>query len=168
MQQQINGHTYHFDKLPLDEQFHVARRLAPAVWAFGQSSLGVLQRALPDGVALTLANLQKSLAGLEDGAMMGLLLSSADPLVKIIANMSNADSEYVIYRCLLRVSRQVDAGGVNVGWQAVYVENGGFIFQDMELPEMLQLVVASVRRNLGNFTPAPSIPESGNAGATPA
>jgi predicted Zn-ribbon and HTH transcriptional regulator len=158
MEQQINGHTYHFDKLPLDEQFHVARRLAPAVWAFGQSSLSVLQNALPEGVSLTLANLQKSLMGLEDGAMMGLLLSSADPLVKIISHMSNADSEYILYRCLLKVSRQVETGGVNVGWQPVYAENGGFIFQDMELPEMLQLVVASVRRNLGNFTLAPSTP----------
>lgn len=150
----LGANTYDIGKLNVTQQFHVARRLAPAIWALSRSAASVLKEAMPEGVALTMDNVVKGLKGLEDGALVGAVISAAGPLVDVMAHMSDADTEYVINTCLSVCSRQAGQG-----WQILYVPGSGFTFQDMSLPEMLQLVIAAIRANLANFTPAPAIPQ---------
>lgn len=152
---QLGEHTYNVDKLDVMRQFHVARRLAPAVWALARSAGAVLKNALPEGVPMTFANVVTGLKGLEDGALMGAVVESAGPLVDVFAHMSNDDSQYVINECLSVCSRKVG----DAGWQVAYVEGAGFMFHDMSLPEMMQLVFAAIRHNLGNFMPALATPQ---------
>lgn len=155
LQIDLGEHTYSIDKLDVMRQFHVARRLAPAVWALARSAGSVLAGALPEGVPMTFENVVKGLKGLEDGALMGAVVSAAGPLVDVFAHMSNEDSQYIINECLSVCSRKVG----ETGWQVAYVEGSGFVFHDMTLPEMMQLVFAAIRHNLGNFMPALATPQ---------
>lgn len=151
----VGGHTYAVDKLNAYRQFHVARRLAPAVWALARSAGDVVKAAIPEGVPVTFDNVLKGLKGLEDGALMGAVVAAAGPMVDVFAHMSDADAQYVLDECLSVCSRQVENGE---GWQRVHVPGSGLMFNDVTMPEMLQLVVAAVRHNLGNFMPAPATP----------
>lgn len=155
LQKEIGGNVYAVEKLDVMRQFHVARRLAPAVWALSRSAGAVLKQALPEGVPATFENVVKGLKGLEDGALMGAVISAAGPLVDVFAHMSDEDSQYVINACLSVCSRRVN----DTGWQVAYVEGSGFMFHDMSLPEMMQLVFLAIQHNLGNFTHALAVPE---------
>lgn len=153
---ELGEHTYNVGKLDVMRQWHVARRLGPAVWALTRSAGQVMREALPEDVAPSLDGVVKALKGLGDGALMGLVVNAAEPLVDVFAHMSDADSEYVINACLSVCERKVG----DSGWAPAYVEGSGLAFHDMTLPEMLQLVLAAVQHNVGNFSPAPAIPQS--------
>lgn len=128
MDLQIGNHSYRFGKLDAFEQFHVARRLAPAVFAMGASAMGALKTGEFDNKAL---------------------LSSIAPLVGIIAGMSNGDSQFVLDTCLSVCSRQ---SGNN--YAKVFTAGGGLLFDDIDMAVMLRLVFSVIRDNLGNFTDA--------------
>lgn len=151
----IGEHVYAVEKLNAFRQFHVARRLAPAVWALARSAGSVMKTAIPDGVALTFENVVKGLKGLEDGALMGALIDAAGPMVDVFAHMSNEDSQFILDECLSVCSRKVEIGA---GWQVVFVPGSGLMFHDLTMPEMMQLVVKTLQYNLGNFMPALATP----------
>lgn len=152
---EINGHIYNVGKLDVMRQFHVARRLAPAVWALARSAGAVLKNALPEGVPMTFENVVKGLKGVEDGALIGLVVEAGGPLVDVFASMTDTDSQYIINACLSVCTREVP----DVGWQVVYVEGSGVMFHDIEIAEMMQLVFATIRHNIGNFIPALATPQ---------
>lgn len=129
----INGINYKIEKLNAIKQFHVARRLAPAMWALGAAALTTLKGNKAGG----------------DDNIVAALTQAAGPLVQVISSMSDADSQYVLDTCLSVCSRQ-ETGG----YQKVFVEGGGIMFKDIDLPIMLQLVLAAIRENLGNFLDA--------------
>jgi hypothetical protein len=83
METTLNGKQYRIGKLSAMKQFHVARRVAPAltglVSAFG-------------GATADQADFAKALG----------------PLVDAVAKMPDADAEYVLGTCLSVVSRQTD------------------------------------------------------------
>lgn len=124
----IGGHKYRIGKLNAFAQFHLARRLAPALWALGS---GMLMQVKTDAF---------------DVAAIG-------PLVEAISKMSNADSEHVLHACLGVCHRQS-----GTGWQIMYTEGGGLMFQDIDLSVLMQLTTAAIRENLGNFLDALPIP----------
>lgn len=152
---EIGEHVYSVDKLDPFRQFHIARRLGPAVYALARSAGSVLKAAVPEGVPGSLDNVVAGLRGLDPGALMGVVVEAAGPLVDVLAKMSNDDAQYVLNECLSVCSRKVG----DAGWQVAYVEGSGFVFHDMPLPEMMQLVVAAIRHNLGNFIPALATPQ---------
>lgn len=121
----LGEHQYTIGKINPMKQFHIARRLAPALAAVG----------------LTVAQL-KELKGLEDlAAVLG-------PLSGVAAAMSDEDAEYVIYTCLSAVQRvQPDGRGAPV------TVNGEkrLMFEDMGMPQMLMLTFQVVRENMGGF-----------------
>lgn len=135
----IGGHKYRIGKLNAFAQFHLARRLAPALWAMGSGMVANLKGvdASPDTFAL--------------GAM--------GPLVEVISKMSNEDSEHVLHACLGVCHRQS-----GTGWQIMYTEGGGLMFQDIDLGALMQLTTAAIQENLGNFLDALPIPQQGNEG----
>lgn len=121
----LNGQNYKTAKLPTMESFHVARRLAPAIFAMGSGVMASIQ-----------AGVLKDAIGIE----------ALGPLVGVIASMSNEDSQFVLDNCLAVCHRQQ----VN-GWAPVFIAGGGLAFQDIGLREMLRLVIAVIQDNLGNF-----------------
>ncbi len=71
-----------------------------------------------------------------------------EPVSKIMAQMSDEDSNYIILTCLSVVRRE-DKGGKMA---PVVTESGLFMFsQDMDMAVMLRLVVEVLKENLGNF-----------------
>lgn len=129
MELTVNGNQYSVGKLDAKRQFHVARRLAPVLLALGGAAAGI----------------QAMLSGKGDAEA----LSAMAPMAAVLANMSDADSEYVIDAALSVVQRQSGQG-----WQRVQVAGGALLFDDIDAFVMTQLTVAALRHNLGNFTAA--------------
>lgn len=77
------------------------------------------------------------------------------PIADALSKMSDEDTDYVIDTCLAVVQRRQ-----NNQWASVVVRNGGLMFQDIDMAQMLQLTVAVIQGNLGNFFPAGSSPTS--------
>lgn len=134
----IAGQTYRVDRLDALKQFHIARRLAP-----------VLTEAGP----VLLAALKASRGGGLPSDEEALLLF--EPMAKAIAALSDQDSETVIQLCMGAVKRKVDTS-----WAAV-MSGKQMMYSDIELPHLMQLVIAVIQENLANFMPA-----SGSTSAT--
>ena len=117
----IAGNNYKTTKLDAFKQFHVSRRLAPALWA--------------------LAGAASSDKGGDDSALMAL-----EPVARAVSQMSDEDSEYVLKACLSVCNREQ-----NGGWAKVMNGNGQMMFQDIDMPAMMQLTFAVIQDNLGNF-----------------
>lgn len=128
MQTTIKGHVYSIGKMDAFKQFHVARRLAPLLFA---TSTGLLAR-LRGG----------EMAG-DDFASM---VSAAEPMIQVISSMNDTDSQYILDSCLAVCQRRQDTG-----FQRVQTDTGQFLFADIDLPVVLQLVAAVLKDNLGNF-----------------
>ncbi len=92
-------------------------------------------------------------------AMLGLLASSQTknfnitamlgPAVDALSKMSDEDTDYVIDHCLDVVQREQDNGQ----WARIRAGNGGLMFQDIGLLQMLNLTRAVLAENLKDFFP---------------
>jgi len=143
MEAVVNGQTYSAGKLDAMKQFHVARRLGPAIWTLILTSVGSVQAVLPEGGATTVAD---TVASLGDAETLRGLTASIGPLVGILSTMGDADAEYVIHACLAAVSRRSGDGGA-----PIQTAEGHLLFSDIDMPVMLQLVFSVLRENLANF-----------------
>lgn len=114
----------------------------------GQSyRIGRLDAKKQFHVARRLAPLLAGLGGALKGEAKGFAEMVA-PIAEALAKMSDEDTDYVIDTCLAVVARQQGEG-----FQSVMVKGGGLIFQDIDLPAMLQITVAVIQQNLGSFFP---------------
>ncbi|VXB25187.1 putative bacteriophage protein [Burkholderia sp. 8Y] len=114
----------------------------------GQSyRIGRLDAKKQFHVARRLAPLLAGLGGALKGKAQGFA-ELVSPIADALAKMSDEDTDYVLDTCLSVVARQQGDG-----WQNVMVKGGGLVFQDIDLPAMLQLTVAVVQQNLGSFFP---------------
>lgn len=118
----IAGADYRIGKLDARKQLHVARRVMPIMGAL----VGLMQ------------------------AQGQITVTAALPaMAEQIAAMPDADVDYVVGNCLAVCQRRNDVHGG--GWGAVQASNGKLMFDDIGLPEMLQLVAAVIQENLGSF-----------------
>lgn len=84
------------------------------------------------------------LAAIRGGADNGDILAL---LMQAIGELSDADTEYVIGKCLTGCMRKQDG---DAGWAAVY-RHGQMIFSDIAMPDMLRLTWATLQANLSDF-----------------
>ncbi|WFC66428.1 hypothetical protein EUC41_08930 [Achromobacter denitrificans] len=117
----LKGQNYRSGRLSAMQQFHVARRVAPALTGL-VAALG--------GSAPSKEDFAKSLA----------------PLADAVAQMADADAEYVLGTCLGVVSRQTEPNTWAPVWRA-----GQLTFDDIDLGTMLQLAAKVIQDNLGNI-----------------
>lgn len=132
----VNGHDYRVGKMGALAQFHVARRLTPVLAIMGITA-HQLSQAMAKGAASDFDFLP----------MLG-------PISEVVSKMTDEESEYVIFTCLGVVERAVVLQGTEPKHQHVTTQ-GQLVFQDMDMPTMLRLVVAVVQDNLGGFLPGP-------------
>lgn len=125
MELMLGANEYSISKLNAIQQFHVARKIAPMLWAMGKEALSGFQDSEIDGIAA--------------------LKASAD----VLSQMSDQDSEYILKTCLTACRRRSGAG-----WAKVQADNGQMMFDDIDLPVILQLAFNVIRENLGNFLSA--------------
>ncbi|MDD3310951.1 phage tail assembly chaperone [Pseudodesulfovibrio sp.] len=125
----INGNAYRAGRMDARRQFHVVRRLAPII------------------------------SGLTDlKSLMGDPMAALGPLADAIAEMKDADADYILDACLAVVERKQPAGG----WAKVMV-NGGLMFQDLDMAAMLRLTWAVLQEDMQGFfdalpRPSPAAP----------
>lgn len=120
----VNGHTYAIGKLNALTQFHISRRLAPML-----AQMGISLNSLRKGVS----------SDLED------FLPVLGPVTDMMAKMSDEDVNYILFTCLSVVSRQS-------GDKFSAVSTGtNLMFEDIDMPTMLRLVVEVVKENMGTF-----------------
>lgn len=121
METTIKGNTYRTGRLSAMQQFHVARRVAPA-----------------------LTGLVSAFSGM--GSSKEDFAKALGPLADAVAQMPDADAEYVLGTCLSVVSRQTDS----TTWAPVWRE-GRLAFDDIDLGTMIQLAAKVIQDNLGNI-----------------
>lgn len=126
----INDHEYEINKLPVFEQLHVGRRLAP-----------LLAHALPAFARLM---------GQGEAPGMGALLfeGAAIPMADVLSRMPQDDVDYVVRECL-NVCKRHD----KKAWSRVTTPNGDMMYADIELDTVIALVQGVVEVSLGRFFP---------------
>lgn len=126
---EIGPFKYRIGAMDTMVQFHVARRIAPAVATAGVSISEVAQ----SGADMTADN---------------LLLGLMGPVSKVIAEMADTEVNYVLNACLAVVSREQTDG------RFALVQRGGkLMFSDIDMPTMVRLTVEVLKENLGGFFP---------------
>jgi hypothetical protein len=129
----FNGVTYSTGKLPVFEQLHVARKLAPVL----AHLIPVFKKLLEAESATAAGN------GIEDI----ILDLAAGPLADILSKMSKEDVEYVVNACLDVCDRKQERGFAKVR------AGGTLMFNDIELDTLIGLTATVVWSNLGRFFP---------------
>lgn len=120
----INGQEYRLGKLGALPQFHISRRLSPMLAATGTSLVG-----LKLGMDTEVSEFARIL----------------EPVTEIIAKMPEDDVNYILFTCLNVVSRKQGEQ-----WAPI-TRNGQLMFEDIDMPAMLQIVFGVIKINLGNF-----------------
>ena len=147
----LNSGLYRTGRLDPMTTFHVGRRILPLIPDIGPA-------------------LQRIFAGLETifgtpGATAPSLniadfLNELRPL-EVLAKLSNAEVEEIIYPCLAVCERKQKLPSGNEAWTAVMPSPGRFTFPDTTMGDMLRLAWEVLRENVLPFSPA-----AGNPGAT--
>lgn len=124
----IGGRKYFAGQLLPIQQFHIARKLAPV--------LGGLTKVLPG---------LQSLDG--EDTLAALAKLDLDCLAAPLAQMSEADAEFVLFGLLACVTRDQGAG---MG-SAPVVRQGSLMFDDIHLLALMQLAGLAFKANLAPF-----------------
>jgi hypothetical protein len=120
MELDLSGHAYTTGATRLDafSQLHIARKMGPAL-------------PLVEGLVAT-ENADKD---------KGILT------VLIFSHISDADTEFVIHKCLSVVQRRQESGK----FAKIQAPDGCLMFDDIPMMDMLQLAIAVIEENLGDF-----------------
>jgi hypothetical protein len=139
----IGMHTYRSRKLNARQQFHVARRLAPLV---GQ--------LLTLGPALAQIQSVPSDTAPDDAAVAATAKAFETALEALstgLARIPDNDCDYVLDHCMGVTQRSAGNGGAPV-WSDIWNERAHrLMFDDITLPEMMQIAVEVLRDNLADF-----------------
>ena len=98
-------------------------------------------------VARRLAPILPALGGMKTGKDM---MMSIAPVAEALSKMSEEDTDYVLDTCLA-VCQRIQGNGQGAPLMA---RGGGLMFQDIDMPQMIQLTIQVLRENLAGFFPA--------------
>jgi hypothetical protein len=150
----VGEHRYRSRKLNARQQFHVARRLGPL---FGQ--------LLTLGPALAQATEPRTNG--EDTSDTATARAAGDALEAFtlaLARVPDADCDYVLDRCMEATQRLQGGNGSGVAWADVWNQRANrLMFDDIDLPAMMQIASEVLRDNLSGFfsmQPPPAGPPS--------
>lgn len=130
---EVGGVKYRSRKMDARRQFHVARKLTPAVAPLMHSLAPILMAAEAQGAP--------------DRFVDALM-----PLAEAIAAMPAEDCDFVLDECLSIVDREQPGG---TGWSAVFNRDARrMMFEDIGMPEMLTIAVRVIQDNVASFTSA--------------
>ncbi|WP_210501978.1 phage tail assembly chaperone [Pantoea ananatis] len=129
MEFEIKGINYRASKLSVFDQLKVSRKLLPVL-------------------AGMLGDFQGIKAASQGGDVYKALETALPKIADSLAEMSEEDTNAIIFPCLSVVARQ--NGKV---WAPVMSQNE-LMFDDIDLMSMLQIVGRVVGDSLGNFLPA--------------
>jgi hypothetical protein len=125
----LDADNYRIGKLNALQQFHIVRRLLPAL-----ASVGVSLSQLQSG------------ASKDMGSGMEEFLPALGPVSEVLAKMTDEDTNYILFTCLSVVAKRQGSGGY-----APTCTGSTLMFQDMSLQVMLRLAVEVVKANTEGF-----------------
>lgn len=142
---EIGQHTYTIGRLNALDQLHVSRKIAPIVpklmpilteLAKGElvAVFDKLEADKGEGASSDVVDAD-DLKGLEG------LADALSPLMEVFAQMNEEDVNYLIHKCLGVVKRGT----------ALVSRNNSLMFDDIDLQQIMPLVLAVIRINLGDF-----------------
>lgn len=137
----VNGNTYRIGNMDPRSQFHVTRRLGPVMSALGAALTTLLPKLAMPTPDVVVGDAKKG-ATLSDEQMLFVM----GPLMDVVAKMPEDDVNYVIDRCLAVVQRRDGEK-----WASVMHQSGQLMYQDIQMPTMMRLVVEVVMGNMGDF-----------------
>jgi hypothetical protein len=155
-------------KLNARQQFHIARRIAPVVSVIG-AVIPLLQGALQqqtitpeqDDVDNTAAQIRATAQRMADLETLGR------PIMEALASLPDADCDYVLDLCLAVVQRMQSGNGSGPMWSDIWNPRASkLMFEDIELPAMLQIAMEVLRENLMGFFSAPVTPPASDTSTT--
>lgn len=136
----VGAATYRLGKrLSAIEQFHVTRRLGPALVL-----CGVTWQMIQQGIEVSLDD----------------WVAVAGPVMDVVSKMQDDDVEKVITTCLRAVEREQGSA-----WAPVMSSAGQIMFEDIDQAEMVRLVLHVLRHNLSNFARGLTAGESSTEGS---
>ena len=140
MQITISGKNYTIGRLNALDQLHVSRKIAPII----PSLIPIISEVAKGGLSKVIESMESG----DDVELENIDLKELDglsgalsPLMDVIAGMSEGDTNLVIHKCLAVVIRD----------GAVLCRGESIMFDDLDMMQILPLVVAVIRKNLGNF-----------------
>lgn len=140
MQITISNKNYTIGRLNALDQLHVSRKIAPII----PSLIPIISEVAKGGLSKVIESIESG----DDVELEKIDLSELDdlsaamaPLMDIIAGMSEDDTNLVVHKCLSVVNRD----------GAVLCRGGSIMFDDLDMMQILPLVIAVIRQNLGNF-----------------
>ncbi len=139
---QIGARNFKLNKIDAFKQFHIVRRLGP-----------ILGDIIP--VAQQMSKSKKE--NLSEDETFESLAKLAGPIMSGLAKLSDEDSNLVLLGLCSAVEMQQAQGN----WARVATQ-AGLMFQDLELPVLLQIAGKSFMYNLsGFFAVAPQVSHGG-------
>ena len=140
MQITISGKNYTIGRLNALDQLHVSRKIARVI----PSLIPIISEVAKGGLSKVIESMESGddveLDNIDLSELDGLSTALA-PLMDVIAGMSEADTNLVIHKTLSVVHRD----------GAVLCRGESIMFDDLDMMQILPLVVAVIRKNLGNF-----------------
>ena len=130
---QIGGRKFKLNKINAMIQFHVVRRIGPLL----TDLMSVMGRIA-----------KKDVEGMTEEQKIQEFALIAAPVMNGLARLSDADSEYVLYRLLAAV--EVHQAQFDI-WTKVATAENGIMMQDIDFPMLLQVAVRSLMFNLKGF-----------------
>jgi hypothetical protein len=157
----INGINYHSSKLPLFTQLHVARKLMPIMGS-------ILEAFKPGMLDALVVKSPVTEDGAEGGNDQLPVDATADTLRNVtiaklltivgdaLSHLSVEDTEFIIGSCLSVVRREQKGA-----WAPIWnVAANSLQYDDLHLPQIVQIAVQVVQDSLGGFFPEGLIPLS--------
>ncbi|EGT5186451.1 hypothetical protein FZI02_20810 [Cronobacter sakazakii] len=129
MEFEIKGVQYRTAKLSVFDQLKVSRKLLPVL-------------------AGMMADFQSIKAATQGGDVYKAMETALPKIADSLADMTEEDTNAIIFPCLSVVSRK------NGNAWAPVMNQGELMFDDIDLLSMLQMVGRVVGDSLGNFLPA--------------
>lgn len=133
---EINGNMYLIGRLNALDQMHVSRKIAPLV--------PTLMPLIAEVAKGDLENAIKAIEESGDNADLsdlGGLSEALKPMMEALSHMPESDVNYVTHKCLSVVKRG----------SAVVCRGETIMFDDLDMLQILPLIIAVIRKNLGNF-----------------
>ena len=130
---EINGRKFKLNKINALIQFHIVRRIGPLLTDL-MTVLGQIK--------------SKNVDGLDEEAKLQEFARIANPIMLGLSKLSDADSEYVLFRLLSAVEIHQDQFNI---WTKVATPDNGIVMQDLEFPILIQAATRSLMFNLKGF-----------------
>lgn len=119
------------------KQFHISRRLTPLLAAVIPTLGPLLMKAMSEDA--------EQISAPEKQALINKIINSLPAIGEVLAQMPDADAEFILFACL-----DVCMVKQDTGWAAVR-KGGVLMFQTLDMPTMLSLTWEALKANLGSF-----------------